>query len=476
VSIRRRTVTAAIVPLVVAGVFGLTAAMPAQAGPEATAGVTAQADLKDQLEAVPGLTVVSEGTAPAGYRFFILTYRQLVDHLNPQGGTFEQRLQLLHRDAARPMILHTTGYDMPEYAFRSEPTRLVDGNQISVEQRFFSPSRPDPANWDKLDIWQAATDHHKIVGALKTLYSAKWISTGASKGGMTSVYHRRFYPRDVDGVVAYVAPNDANNKADTAYDEFFDNVGTTPACRTALKALQTEALERRTSLVTMYDAYAAENGLTFDQVFGSTDKAFEMTVLDTEWAYWQYNSEANCGSVPPVTATDQEIFDFIDGVAGFSFYADEGILPYSPYYYQAATELGWPQPKFRYLKGLLDYPNLYVANSSLPAELKAKHDPTVMADIDRWVRKDSSQMLFVYGSADPWGAEPFHPSNKDSYTFTAPGANHGANIAALQPADAAAATATLQRWAGVGAAVSAQRSAELSELDQRDPRNQRRPM
>ena len=40
-------------------------------------------------------------------------------------------------------------------------------------------------------------------------------------------------------------------------------------------------------------------------------------------------------------------------------------------------------------------------------------------------------MLFVYGSNDPWGAEPFHPSNKDSYTYTAPGANHGANIAAL---------------------------------------------
>lgn len=475
-SIRRRTLAAAILPVVAASMIGLTAAVPAQAGPRYSATVQ-QDELLDRLEAVPGLTVVSEEAPPApGYRFFFLTYRQPVDHLNPQGPTFEQRLQLLHRDLSRPMVLHTTGYGMPEYAFRAEPTTLVDGNQISVEQRFFAPSRPNPADWTKLDIWQAATDHHKIVQALKPVYGAKWISTGASKGGMTSVYHRRFYPRDVDGVVAYVAPNDANNKQDRAYDDFFASVGSTPQCRTSLETLQQEALRRRADLVNLYEQFAAANDLTFDRVFGSADKAFEMTVLDTEWAFWQYSSEADCGAVPPVTATDQEIFDFIDNVAGFSFYADQGILGYAPYYYQAATQLGWPQPKFKYLKGLLHYPKLYVANSSLPPELRAKHHPWPIADVDRWVSKYASQMLFVYGSDDPWGAEPFHPSNKDSYTYTAQGANHGANIARLSPADRTAATATVLRWAGVSAAPAAQRSAAVTALDQRDPRDIRRPL
>lgn len=476
-SIRRRTVAAAVVPVLAAAMIGLTAAVPAQAGPEQTNTVQAQVDLADRLEALPGVTVVSEEPAPApGYRFFFLTYRQLADHANPAGPTFEQRFQLLHRTEDRPMVLHTTGYGMPEYPFRAEPTALLDANQISVEQRFFTPSRPDPADWSKLTIWQAATDHHKIVGALKTIYSAKWISTGASKGGMTSVYHRRFYPRDVDGVVAYVAPNDANNKADTAYDEFFASVGSTPACRTALKTLQREALTRRTELVNLYDDYAAANDLTFDRVFGSTDKAFEMTVLDVEWAFWQYSHESDCGAVPPATATTQEIFDFVNAVAGFGFYADEGITPYAPYFYQAATQLGWPQPKFRYLKDLLHYPNLYVANSSLPEELRSRHDPWPMSDVDRWVRKYASQMLFVYGSNDPWGAEPFHPSDKDSHTYTAPGANHGADIELLNPADRAAATATLLRWAGVSATATAQRSSALAELDRRDPRNLRRPL
>jgi hypothetical protein len=445
--------------------FGLATAAPAQA---------ADPDIAARLAAIPGMTVSERPPPTTGYRFFFLTYRQPVDHRDPGGPTFEQRLQLLHRDVSRPMILHTTGYNMPENAFRSEPTQLVDGNQVSVEQRFFAPSRPIPADWDKLDIWQAATDHHRITQALKTIYSAKWLSTGASKGGMTSVYHRRFYPGDVDGVIAYVAPNDTDNRDDHAYDEFFESVGSTPACRTALKTLQDEALSRRTDMVNRYDALAAEQGLHFDQVFGSTDKAFEMAVLDTEWAFWQYNSEANC-QVPGRNASSEDIFGFIDRIAGFSFYADEGILPFAPYFYQAATQLGWPQPKFRYLRDGLHYPGLYQANSSLPAELKSRHDAWPMIDVDHWVTKTATRMLFVYGSNDPWGAERFQPSGKDSYVYTAPGANHGANIARLSATDAAAARATVLRWAGVGT-QAAQRSAATTVLDSYNPDLDRRPL
>jgi hypothetical protein len=473
VSIRSRM----IVPVLAASMIASTAAVPAQAAGPAPAAPTG-VDLADRLEALAGVTVLSEEPAPApGLRFFFLTYRQPVDHTNPDGPTFEQRFQLLHRAEDRPMVLHTTGYDMPAAPFRAEPTALLDANQISVEQRFFTPSRPEPADWSTLNIWQAATDHHKIVGALKSVYPANWISTGASKGGMASVYHRRFYPRDVNAVIAYVAPNDADNTNDTAYDRFFATVGATPECRTALKALQREALHRRTDLVTMYEAYASANNLTFDEVFGSADKAFEMTVLDLEWVFWQHSGEANCDTVPAPGATTEEIFDFIDSVASFGFYADEVITFYTPYYYQAATQLGWPQPRFAYLRDLLRYPKLYVANSSLPPALRSPHDPWPMADVDRWVSRDASRMLFVYGSNDPWGAEPFHPSAKDSYTYTAPGANHGATIRALTPADRAAATATLLRWAGVGAATAEQRpDAALQQLDQRDPRNIRRPL
>jgi hypothetical protein len=461
-----RKLTAAALALAAATV-GLVAAVPAQAGP----------DILDRLRAVPGLTVVSEEAPPApGLRFFFLTYRQPADHLNPQGATFEQRFSLLHKATDRPMVLHTTGYDMPEFAFRAEPTRLLDSNQISTEQRFFAQSRPAPADWTKLTIWQAATDHHRLVQALKPIYTGKWISNGNSKGGMASVYHRRFYPRDVDATVAYVAPNDVVNRSDDAYDRFFDTVGTDPACREALNSVQREAFNRRTDLVARIEALATAQGLTFHQVYGTADAAFEIAVLDSRWAFWQFLGQANCGDVPPTTASTDELFTFLDNLVSFAFYTDQNVLFFAPYWYQAATQLGWPQLKFTYIRDQFRFPGLYnEANSSLPAELRSRHDAWPMIDIDHWVTKNSSQMLFVYGANDPWGAEPFHPSGNDSYTYTAPGSNHVSNIGKLAAADRAAATATLQRWAAVDGAPSVQ-SVTLSELDSRNPNAQRRPL
>ena len=71
------------------------------------------------------------------------------------------------------MVLFTAATTCNLEPYRSEPTRLVDGNQISVEQRFFTPSRPEPADWSKLTIWQAATDHHRLVAALKPIYAGR---------------------------------------------------------------------------------------------------------------------------------------------------------------------------------------------------------------------------------------------------------------------------------------------------------------
>ena len=429
--------------------------LPAAAEPAAPASVVVRDDLLDKLTAIPGLTVVSE-SQPAGYRFFVLSFTQPVDHRHPRRGTFEQRLTLLHRSADAPVVLYTGGYGLPvnPTASRTEPTQLVDGNQVSVEHRFFRSSRPAPADWDDLTIWQEATDEHRIVQALKTVYSGRWIQTGASKGGMTSVYHRRFYPGDVDGVVAYVAPNDPRNPQDHLYDSFFARVGSA-SCRAALDGVQREALKRRARMVALLEADAARNGYTFARTLGSADRSFEMTILDTVWAFWQYSTEADCAAVPPVTATDEELYAWIDGVAFFGFYTDQGLDYYTPYYYQAATQLGWPDLEFRHLRGLVRHRGLYQPNSVLPAELRSRHDPGPMLDVDHWVRTRSERILFVYGENDPWSAERFTPSRRDSALYVAPGANHGANIARLSEADRAAATDTLRRWAD---AQSAERS------------------
>jgi hypothetical protein len=460
--------------LLAGAVQAVVIAGPAQAAPQAAQQAV---DIVDQLTAVPGLRILEERAAPAPYRFFVLSYTQLADHRRPSAGTFQQRLTLLHRDTNRPMVLHTTGYGVPDRVFRAEPTRLVDGNQISVEQRFFTPSRPAPADWSTLTVWQAATDHHRLVEALEPIYAASWLSTGASKGGMTSVYHRRFYPSDVDGTIAYVAPQDVVNREDSAYDRFFTTVGTDPACRKALDDVQAEALRRRADLVGRYQAWAAEQGRTFT-VVGGIDRAFEFMVNGTTWAFWQYSDQSRCVDVPPVTATSEAILGWLDTVYGLTANTDDGVTPYAPYYFQAATQLGYPVISLPHLKRLQHHRGQDVAASYLPSELKPRFQPLAMLDIDLWVRLAGRQLLFVYGQNDPWGAEQFHlgVGTRDSLTYTAPAANHGATIGLLTPTESASATAAVLRWAGVTAPVGARSVSPtyLPALDDYNPALDRR--
>ncbi|MDN3293809.1 S28 family serine protease [Streptomyces ficellus] len=422
-------------------------------------------DIKDRVLAIPGMSLIEEKPYP-GYRFFVLNYTQPVDHRDRSKGTFQQRLTLLHKDTGRPTVFHTSGYSVSTNPGRAEPTRIVDGNQVSMEYRFFTPSRPQPADWSKLDIWQAASDQHRIFTALKKIYDRKWLATGASKGGMTATYYERFYPRDMDGVVAYVAPNDVVEKEDAAYDRFFATVST-QECRDRLNAMQREALLRREPLQEKYRAWARAEGATFTTV-GSLDKAYEAVVLDFVWAFWQYHTEAQCADIPDAaSATDQVIYDTIDTYSGWSFYTDQGLEPYTPYYYQAATELGAPSMRMEHLKDLSRY-GYQPARAFVPGDIPVRFKPWVMRDVDTWVRTQARGMLFVYGGNDPWGAERFRVDKgaRDAYVYAAPGANHGANVSRLVEAERTKATARILSWAGV-APADPRRAAPLATYDPR---------
>ncbi|MFF1449379.1 S28 family serine protease [Streptomyces sp. NPDC058274] len=432
-----------------------TAGAATAAQPEATGTTgTTSTDIKDQLLAIPGMSLIEEKPYP-GYRFFVLNYTQPVDHRHPSKGTFQQRITVLHKDTSRPTVFYTSGYGVSTAPSRREPTQIVDGNQVSMEYRFFTPSRPEPADWTKLDIWQAASDQHRIFKALKTVYRQNWLATGISKGGMTATYYERFYPRDMDGVAAYVAPNDVKNDEDSAYDRFFTKVGT-KECRDKLNAVQREALVRRGPLEKKYAAYAAENGYTFSTV-GSLDKAYEAVVLDYVWGFWQYAEPADCANVPAdaAHATDDAIWDSVDTISGFSAYTDQSLATYTPYYYQAGTQLGAPTVHFPYIEKKLIRYGYQPPRNFVPRSIPMKFQPGVMRDVDSWVRSHARHTVFVYGQNDPWGAERFRvgPGARDAYVFTAPGMNHGANVAGLVPDQKALATARILDWAGVASAA-----------------------
>ncbi len=107
---------------------------------------------------------------------------------------------------------------------------------------------------------------------------------------MTSIYHRALYPDDVDATVAYVAPN-SFGPSDPHYIRFLSRVGD-EACRERIRDYQQDALSRRDELVTQMVLAGAAQGLTFD--FLGADKAFEFSVLELPFAFWQYGAAQYC--------------------------------------------------------------------------------------------------------------------------------------------------------------------------------------
>jgi hypothetical protein len=421
-------------------------------------------DILEELRRIPGLTVEERTTMVEGYRFFVMQYEQPVDHDNPTGVTFKQRLTLMHRDYAAPTVTYNSGYFVSTRGSRSQLTQLVMGNQLSMEYRYFSPSRPDPADWTKLNIKQAATDQHRITQALKArIYrDNKWLTTGASKGGMTSLFHRRFYPDDVDGTVALVAPidypEDAVQSATNRYIIFLDNVGTDAVCRQKLKDFQNLALARREAMKTRMRAVAS-----FTQILGE-DRALEFAVEELPFIFWQYGRQSDCAQVPANTATDDAVFEFLDNVSSVASYGDEDLTAYLPYYHQSATELGYPISDESYLVGLM-YPGQDTARAYIPAgiETPAYDNGAAMHDVQDWIKANGTTIMLIYGQNDPWTAGAVELGNAtDSFKFIAPNGNHGSSIANLASADASTATAAVMRWAGM--AANAKRALPTGEL------------
>jgi hypothetical protein len=430
-------------------------------------------DILEFLESIPGMTAVEEPLdGDTDYRFFRLEYEQPADHDDPEGVTFRQRMTLLHIDRDAPVVLHTSGYYAYDQAFAAEVTALLGGNQLHVEQRFFEPSRPEPADWSLLTIAQAAADHHRIVEAMAPYYGGAWVSTGASKGGMTSVFHRRFYPDDVAATVAYVAPI-SHGAPDDSYQPFFDSVGT-ESCRTALEDYQRELLTRRAAMVDRMEAFGAASGITFDRSAGAAG-AFEDSVVEFPWGFWQYADAAYCDAIPPTSATDGELWDFHVELGELDYYGDQEIEAYEPYFYQADAELGYPSMPTAHIDDLLETQDL--ERDYLPAGVTVTYDPEAMDDVDAWVRGEGERLLFVYGGNDPWSAGAFDLGDAaDSFLFVAPGLNHSASIADLVADDQATALDALERWTGVAPrALSARRAAAAAALPPEPPPRRLRP-
>lgn len=389
--------------------------------------------LLQRLESIPG-AMVEEIPPLEGFHFrraFEITLMQPVDHNDPGGPSFPQRVYLSHYDESAPMVLVTWGYDVGTNRSH-ELSEILGANQLLVAHRYGGDNRPYPILWEYLTIEQAAGDHHRIFEVFSEIYRGKWVNYGASKGGKAAAFHRYFYPYDVDATVAMVAPF-FNAPHDLRVDEFLTNEVGTEDCRQKIRDLQRLALSRRDGLLPYYEEYAAAHGLEFNRI-GGIEAAFEYAVLEYSYIFWQYFGADECESIPTdENISDGELFAYLQRLSEFSWVSDAFCDALEPYFYQFYTETGYYGYITGYLSDLLevvgDDPTFeFMAPPGVTMEFR----PRAAEEALQWLENEGTNMIFIYGGVDPCSAAPIEFTGRtNSFRIIQPGATHFVKIGGL---------------------------------------------
>ena len=362
---------------------------------------------------------------------YMLYVKQPVDHYNPEGKKFTQRVILSHKGFDRPVVFVTEGYtaayaENPKYI--NELSSYLDANQIVVEHRYFNKSVPDTLDWDYLTVFNAASDHHRIVEILKNIYPEKWVNTGISKGGQTAVYHRYFYPEDVDATVGYVCPINFSKEDKRAY-VFLDTVST-KECRDKIYGFQSELLKNKNKYLPAFKKLAKKKGLTYRM---GIEKGFELTVFEFSFAFWQWGS-FSCNDIPNAKDNSpKKMIDFLDKVAGLKWISNQGIEGgMQPFFIQAMKELGMYGYNIEPFKQWTTYEHNPTFEFTIPKGAQINYSPELMEKVDFFIRHKAYNMILIYGGSDAWSFAKAEPAlHTNSFRIVKPGGSHRTRISNL---------------------------------------------
>ena len=335
---------------------------------------------------------------------YVLKMEQQVDWKTSAKGTFGERIFVGMKGLDKPTVIVTEGYSASyglNPGYEEELSRLFDANVVLCEYRYFSQSVPVPTNWDYMTVDNSLADYHHVRQVFGQLFKGKWISTGISKGGQTTMFYRATYPDDVDVSVSYVAPL---NRAveDGRHEKFLaKKVGTKEERKVIRQAMQ-ELMRRKPELMKLFHVYCEENDYQF---LMSEEDVYDYCVLEFPFALWQWGTPVS--SIPELTSDeDDEVwFDCLMKVSSPDYFAYPS--QYMPFDVQAAKELGYygyslkPIKKWTSLKSTKGY----LKKMWLPDSLrKYDFDPALYKRTVKYLTKEDPKHIFIYGEIDPWSS------------------------------------------------------------------------
>ncbi|NOQ70882.1 MAG: aminopeptidase [Crocinitomix sp.] len=404
-------------------------------------------DLKKRLKKIPGVKKVKQINISNHFKTcYEIWFKQQIDPKNKKAGTFLQKVYLSEYSPGAPVVAELEGYTAYS-AKANELSTLLKANQIRIEHRYFDKSMPKKGiPWETLTVENAAYDHHVIINAIRdAIYpSNKFITTGISKGGQTTMLHRSFYPDDVDASVCYVAPLNFMREDPRIYS--FLNTVATPEERQAVQDFQLLCFERKDALVELLKSVAEKNGYAWDI---SIEKAFEYYVLEYSFAFWQWGAyEAN--KLPDSKATDSVILSHLLNVSGVSFFEQHGVEDLRSYFWAALTEMGIYGYEYEPFKDCLSQQSDYLFDFTAPDGHTTEFDAEPMNKLNNFIQFEAETMLFIYGEYDTWSATAVELGEEAQARglkkYVNPKGHHDTRIANFDSETKAEIIATIKGW------------------------------
>lgn len=411
----------------------------------ASASSFAQTVLEQKISAISAIKEIRPLETSEFSEKYVTYFIQPLDHRHPEKGSFRQRVIVSHVGFDRPTVIVTEGYGAA-YALRSqyreELSKLLNANMIFVEYRYFLESTPEPKDWQYLTAENSADDLHAITTAFKNIYPGKWIATGISKGGQTTLLYRTFYPDDVDISVPYVAPL-CYGVEDGRHEPFLHKVSTSEN-RKIIEDFQLEALKRKATLLPRFEKYCTEKNYSFR---APIEEIYDYSVLEYSFALWQWGTPIS--SIPATTASDDEIFSHLLAISEPGYFTADS--PNASFFVQAARELGYYgydiQPFKQYLS--IQSSEGYLHRLMLPEELKdMPFDKALSKKITKFLKKQDPKMIFIYGQNDPWTAAgvTWLKNKKNIHVFIQPNGSHLARINTLPEKEKKEVMELIKQW------------------------------
>jgi len=367
----------------------------------AAVSVSAQ-ELAERLAKLPGVGHIEKLETTLFPEKYGITITQQVDPVKKDQGTFEQHVYVCHAGFDRPTVLVTEGYwaswaKNPRYT--EELAQLFNANVICVEYRYFGESTPEACDWDYLTVANSLVDLHNIRQTLGEIYHGKWIATGVSKGGQTTMFYRAYYPDDVDISVPYVAPLNKSLE-DGRHQPFLRYTVGTPEERAQIAAFQTEILKRRGTIGEMFKKHCDEKGYVFRV---PVEEIYDLSVMEYSYAFWQYGSSVK--DIPSLDSDDETLMNYWLGMCEPDYFSKQS--PYYSFNVQATRELGYYGYDIRPFKKLMSINTThnYMRRVMLDEpESSIKFDKALYKHTVKFLKENDPKMIYIYGGTDPWGS------------------------------------------------------------------------